>query len=309
MTVPTPPSNRVTRVELFRRMPVGGTANLTPKETPVIDPMHRNGCTGCEHDQAAYPSCWTEEQVLVSERVLDGLVRGRVPIGRSVEVQTETSTDPELYGTPEENRVGVIRWYGGSAFIKLDEPASEPWHVVLSMGQQDVSGWQSNEDMAGTPIAGYAPLRYCLRLASLSNDDAALPIVERAAKVAHDASCGCVDYTEHGDEDSSYVQQAEAQYAAGLLASTAPPAPQPEATSNRSEIWQTSTATFWRDAVTGQVFDLQPDEEYPSLPADATRLVNADLRPLRRILAGKPAARYPEDLPVPSPEDLEKPNG
>lgn len=44
-------------------------------------------------------------------------------------------------------------------------------------------------------------------------------------------------------------------------------------TGNQSAIWQTSTGTFWRDSVTGQVFDLQPDEEYPELPADAVRLV------------------------------------
>jgi hypothetical protein len=56
-----------------------------------------------------------------------------------------------------------------------------------------------------------------------------------------------------------------------------------EQAGNRSEIWQTSTATFWRDTVTGQVFDLQPDEEYPALPADATRLVNADLRDAMRL--------------------------
>lgn len=26
-------------------------------------PGHRNGCTGCAHDPAVYPSCWSNEQV------------------------------------------------------------------------------------------------------------------------------------------------------------------------------------------------------------------------------------------------------
>lgn len=42
---------------------------------------------------------------------------------------------------------------------------------------------------------------------------------------------------------------------------------------NRAELWITDEAVFYRDQVTGQVFDLQPDEEYPALPADAVRLV------------------------------------
>jgi FtsZ-binding cell division protein ZapB len=49
--------------------------------------------------------------------------------------------------------------------------------------------------------------------------------------------------------------------------------PDANETTNRAELWLTNEAAFWRDPVTGDLFDLQLDEKYQALPADAVRLV------------------------------------
>lgn len=42
-------------------------------------PGHRNGCQGCEHDEAAFPPCWTDEQVRASHAQYAAIIRGDVP--------------------------------------------------------------------------------------------------------------------------------------------------------------------------------------------------------------------------------------
>lgn len=63
--------------------------------------------------------------------------------------------------TPQEDKPGTVRRLGTSLFIKLTTPASEPWHVIYSLGPQRVSGWQSHECMEGAKVVGYAPLAEC----------------------------------------------------------------------------------------------------------------------------------------------------
>ncbi len=62
---------------------------------------------------------------------------------------------------PQDDKVGTVRRLGNSWFAKLVEPRSEPWHVVCSNGQQNVSGWQSDEDMQDCPVVGYLPIVEC----------------------------------------------------------------------------------------------------------------------------------------------------
>jgi hypothetical protein len=64
-------------------------------------------------------------------------------------------TDPAL------DKIGTARKLGNSVFVKLAEPESEPWHVAFSMGPQNVSGWQSNEDLVDSPVVGYVPFVEC----------------------------------------------------------------------------------------------------------------------------------------------------
>jgi hypothetical protein len=63
---------------------------------------------------------------------------------------------------PQEDRVGTVRRLGNSWFVKLVEPAPEPWHVVCSDGQQDVSGWQDDESMEDCEVVGYLPVVECV---------------------------------------------------------------------------------------------------------------------------------------------------
>lgn len=42
-----------------------GLRSGTARRLGIVRPpsKHRNGCTGCEHPEGAYPSCWTAEQM------------------------------------------------------------------------------------------------------------------------------------------------------------------------------------------------------------------------------------------------------
>lgn len=64
-------------------------------------------------------------------------------------------TDPAL------DPIGTVRRFANSVFVKLAEPADEPWHIAYMWARPYMSGWQSNEDLAESPVVGYVPFVEC----------------------------------------------------------------------------------------------------------------------------------------------------
>lgn len=82
--------------------------------------------------------------------VVDGHVTATV-LPPPPEVDTETA--------PADERPGALRiLVGDHLFVKLAQPASEPWHLVYCLGDQRLSGWQSDEDMVDAAPAGRIPV-------------------------------------------------------------------------------------------------------------------------------------------------------
>lgn len=72
------------------------------------------------------------------------------------------SSEPPALDLPNEDPIGTVRAVNGHVFVKLAEPADEPWHIAWCKGEQNMSGWQSNEDMVGAvKWHGYLPVREC----------------------------------------------------------------------------------------------------------------------------------------------------
>lgn len=60
---------------------------------------------------------------------------------------------------PHADPLGTLRLADGDhLFIKLAQPADEPWHFVFSLGDQRWDGWQSNDDMQGTVRVTHIPV-------------------------------------------------------------------------------------------------------------------------------------------------------
>ena len=63
---------------------------------------------------------------------------------------------------PSEDPIGTVRETQGHVYVKLAFPADEPWHIVWCAGEQNMSGWQSDECMVeSTKWDGYLPVREC----------------------------------------------------------------------------------------------------------------------------------------------------
>lgn len=70
--------------------------------------------------------------------------------------------------TPAENKIGTARCVEDPVIgirrhvlVKLAEPASEPWHIVWSDGDQQLSGWQGDDCMGEASEVGYLPVSEC----------------------------------------------------------------------------------------------------------------------------------------------------
>ncbi|AHH98265.1 DUF2283 domain-containing protein [Kutzneria albida] len=82
--------------------------------------------------------------------------------------------------TPEEDPVGSLRIATDHLYVKLAEPDDEPWHLVYCPGQQNMSGWQSNECMEGTVPAGRIPVE-------LAVPEPGSDVVEAVARAIHES--------------------------------------------------------------------------------------------------------------------------
>lgn len=71
-----------------------------------------------------------------------------------------------MSGHPRTDKIGTVRLIKGDGirahlYVLLAEPAYEPWHIVHSDGDQQLSGWQSHSDMEGSEVVGYLPITEC----------------------------------------------------------------------------------------------------------------------------------------------------
>lgn len=74
------------------------------------------------------------------------------------------NTDVPSPDNPADDRIGTVRVVDGHIFVKLGQPAAEPWHMAYCQGEQNMSGWQSDECMVGTERVGtYLPVLECGR--------------------------------------------------------------------------------------------------------------------------------------------------
>jgi hypothetical protein len=67
-------------------------------------------------------------------------------------------------------------------YVRLAEPAEEPWHIAWSDGPQQISGWQSDEDLAAGVDVGYVPVTECGRATAKPDRDIPEEMVEKAAR-------------------------------------------------------------------------------------------------------------------------------
>jgi hypothetical protein len=80
------------------------------------------------------------------------------------------------------NKVGTVRRIEDPAtglrvhvYVRLAEPAAEPWHIAYSDGPQQLSGWQSDEDMLAwkSTEVGYLPVIECGFFSAASSEEVA----------------------------------------------------------------------------------------------------------------------------------------
>jgi hypothetical protein len=70
-----------------------------------------------------------------------------------------SAAGPDL---PSNDPIGTVRETQGHVYVKLANPAGEPWHIAWCHGEQFMSGWQSDECMVGSEKwDGYLPVREC----------------------------------------------------------------------------------------------------------------------------------------------------
>lgn len=75
---------------------------------------------------------------------------------------TATQEPQQVADDPAADPIGTVREIQNHIYVKLANPADEPWHIVWCHGEQFMSGWQSNECMVGsTKWDGYLPVREC----------------------------------------------------------------------------------------------------------------------------------------------------
>jgi hypothetical protein len=85
--------------------------------------------------------------------------------------------DPEPSVHPSADHVGALRVAGGDhLFLKLAQPAEEPWHLIYVAGPQRWDGWQSDVDMVGAKLLDRVPVE----LAFPENPNAVVDAVAQA---------------------------------------------------------------------------------------------------------------------------------
>lgn len=105
----------------------------------------------------------SDDDGLVGVEVLDAIQVeiGGHPVVDGRVAATVLPPPPEIVAdtSPADEPVGALRILGGDhLYVKLTQPASEPWHFVYCLGEQRYSGWQSNECMEGTQPADRIPV-------------------------------------------------------------------------------------------------------------------------------------------------------
>lgn len=154
---------------------------------------------------------------------------------------------------PEEAvaRVGSVRRIENAEenirphyYVRLAEPAEEPWHIAWSDGQQQLSGWQSDEDMADAIDVGYVPVAECGRPASADVvGDIPEEMVEKAAR-AFAVSDG-YDWSDvSGLWQQRYRVLARAALSAALAGRTVIDLPEPIANGD----YETDYSSVWIDS-------------------------------------------------------------